>query len=161
MGVFSFVPAPIPPGDHERSQAARSSVLMTAAAESRLTKLTRAARQVFEARWSGLCVIVDDSQHVVASSGGMLGVYRRATALSSYVVAYPDEPFYVLDAVLDERFAGNPFVDDGLIRFFAAAPVRQAGFVLGALCVTDQKPRTLISDAQLNELQDLANEALN
>ncbi len=156
MGVFSFVPAPIPPDDHERSRLALASGLVTAVPDPRLTLLTREARRVFAARWSGLCIIADDAQHVVASSGGMLGSYRRATSLSSYSVAYPDEPFCLLDAAADERFAGNPFVDDGLIRFFVAAAVRQGDHVLGALCVSDQKPHDGVTPEQLRELQRLA-----
>lgn len=163
MGLSSFVPAPIPPGDHERSQVARSSVLMTAAARPELagalTEVAREARDAFDARWSGVCVIADDWQHVVASSGGMLGIYRRSTALSSYVVAFPDEPFCVLDAAADDRFTGNPFVYDGQIRFFAAAPLRRANHVLGALCVVDPRPRTGVTDEQLASLDRLANMA--
>jgi len=161
MGVFSFEPAPIPPGDHERSRVAQASGLLTAAPEPRLTGLTHAAKVALGARWSGLCVIVDDLQHVVASSGGMLGVYRRATALSSYAIAYPDQPFFVLDAAGDERFVGNPFVDNGMMRFFAAAPVWRGNFVVGALCVTDQKPRYDVSSDHLQRLQCLADAVLN
>jgi GAF domain-containing protein len=103
--------------------------------------------------------MVGDIQHVVASSGGMIGMYRRATSLSSYNIYEPDVPFVVLDAMVDERFSGNPFVDDGLIRFFASATIlNKAGYAIGALCVTDQVPRTSFTRDDANILCRLAND---
>jgi GAF domain-containing protein len=156
MGIMMFTPAPIPSDDFARSRAALSSALMTSPQVPRLANLAKEARSTFRSRWSGICVIAEDWQHVVASSGGMLGFYRRSTALSSYVVAYPDRPFYLLDAAEDERFAGNPFVDDQLIRFYAGAPIRHGEHVIGAVCVTDPTPRSMVEQLQLDQLQAIA-----
>ena len=57
------------------------------------------------------------------------------------------EPFVILDASIDERFAGNPFISDGLIRFYAGTAVRDAaGFAIGVLCVTDKVAHAVFTD---------------
>lgn len=157
MSIAVFVPAPIPPDDFARGQVVLASSLLKSTPDPRLTLLAKIARDHFQTRWAGISLIAEDWQHVVASSGGMLGIYRRSAALSSYVVAYPDTVFTVLDATLDERFSGNPFVYDNLIRFYAGAAIRDSqGVVLGALCVTDLGPRAAFGPADEAELLRLA-----
>lgn len=122
-----------------------------------LSIIARDARDALSARWAGICIVIDERQHVIASSGGMLGIYRRSTALSSYVVSNPDEAFVALDPASDERFAGNPFVADGVIRFYAGAAIRDSsGYAIGALCITDGKPRQAFTPAEAAILSDLA-----
>ncbi len=58
-----------------------------------------------------------------------------------------------LTSIIAVRFRLNPFVVDGPpIRFYAGAPVRVAGMVLGMLCVMDRVPRQLTDD-QLRALR--------
>lgn len=65
--------------------------------------------------------------------------------------------YEIPDARLDERFSGNPAVnEEPHIVFFAAAPIATpAGQIVGALCVIDHQPRQLTL-AQRGILQDLA-----
>jgi GAF domain-containing protein len=159
MGITVFTPAPLLENEGKRSEAAVQSGLVNRVRDPRLTAIALEARHLLKARWSGVTVMVGDIQHVVASSGGMIGMYRRATSLSSYNIYEPDVPFVVLDTMIDERFSGNPFVDNGLIRFFASATILdRAGYAVGALCVTDRVARTsfVVDDATI--LRRLAND---
>jgi hypothetical protein len=56
-----------------------------------------------------------------------------------------DEPLVVEDANLDHRFQSNPLVRGELgIRFYLGIPLRtKRGFLIGTLCLIDQKPRSL------------------
>jgi signal transduction histidine kinase/CheY-like chemotaxis protein len=59
-----------------------------------------------------------------------------------------DDLFTVEDATNDSRFADNPLVTEGLkVNFYMGAPIiSSSGHALGAICVLDQKPRTLSED---------------
>ena len=59
------------------------------------------------------------------------------------------------NALLDGRFADNPFViGKPGIRFYAGVPLRtRDGYNIGALCAIDIKPRA-ISGQQLDVLED-------
>lgn len=67
----------------------------------------------------------------------------------------------VENALEDERFRDNPYVKDyPNIRFYAGMPLKTAkGFMLGSLCVIDNKPRQL-SESQKDSLELLAEEAI-
>lgn len=122
-----------------------------------LSDIASDTRVALRARWCGVMVLIEDSQHVLASSGGMLGIYRRSTALSSYVVSEPQHPFIVLDAAADARFTGNPFVDDGLIGFYAGAAVMDPqGYAIGAVCVTSRSARLAFSKNDVSALLEAA-----
>lgn len=71
------------------------------------------------------------------------------------------ELLVVPDALLDERFCQSPIVTENpKIRFYAGAPlITPSGFVLGTLCIADDKPRTL-SQQQLRQLQILSREVM-
>lgn len=157
MGITIFTAAPYPNNEARRSDAAKASRLLDRVGDPRLNRIATEARETLNARWSGVCVVIGDTQHVVASSGGMLGMYRRSTALSGYVVSEPGGFFDVLDAAADERFAGNPFVADGLIGFYAGAAIMdEQGFALGALCITDRHARQSFSGEEKSRLVALS-----
>lgn len=157
MGISVFTPAPIPLNDFSRSRAASEWSIAVTRDLRRLEMIAREARSIFDVRWAGICSVIDDWQHVIASSGGMIGLYRRSTALSSYVIASPDASFCIMNAFEDERFVGNPFVEDGLIGFYAGAAVFDAaGEAVGVLCVTHPKPLGIIPSDALDRLTALA-----
>lgn len=157
MSISVFTPAPKPADEFLRSQAAARSPLLGASLHSRMASIATEMKQGFGARWSGICVIFEECQQVVASSGGMIGLYQRSTSISSYVVASPGKPFCVLDTSKDERFAGNPFVTDGLIGFYAGAAITdQDGYAIGALCVTHPSPQASVDPRSLQHLQVVA-----
>src|SRR5262249_18055882 len=66
-------------------------------------------------------------------------------------------PLVVTDALNDDRFADNPVVvGDPHVRFYAGIPLHSAdGARVGALCIVDQKPRSL-TPTQLKMLEDIA-----
>jgi len=101
MGITVFTPAPMPLDEGRRSEAASQSGLLDRVADPALTRIAKDARRVLCSAWCGVTVMIGDMQHVIASSGGMIGMYRRSTSLSSYVIAAPEEPFVTLDASID------------------------------------------------------------
>jgi GAF domain-containing protein len=67
----------------------------------------------------------------------------RSLSLCGHVVAN-SQTLVVPDVARDLRFAGNPALQSKGVRFYAGAPLRDAGgHVLGALCLLDTRPRSL------------------
>ncbi|GAB7189319.1 EAL domain-containing protein [Kineococcus sp. NUM-3379] len=67
------------------------------------------------------------------------------------------EPLVVPDCAADERFGAAPAVRCGDVRFYAGAPLRDAGgHVLGTLCVLDPSPRPQVDDRVAGHLAALA-----
>lgn len=69
----------------------------------------------------------------------------------------PDEVLVVGDMTKDERFMNHPLVCNAPnVRFYAGAPLQTPkGFVLGTLCILDDKPRT-ISEKEVRALKLLS-----
>jgi GAF domain-containing protein len=79
----------------------------------------------------------------------------RALSLCGHVVANA-RAMVVPDVARDLRFAGNPALTDKGLRFYAGAPLRDAGeHVLGTLCILDVQPRSL-TQRELELLESMA-----
>jgi hypothetical protein len=86
-----------------------------------------------------------DRQRIKASCGAHSGIdLPREHVFCNYTILH-DEVFVAPDAWADQTFAPNPYVvGEPHIPFYAGAPLTiQPGIRLGALCVTDSKPRDL------------------
>ena len=71
------------------------------------------------------------------------------------------EPFIVEDALLDERFRDSPLLTGTpAMRFYIGIPlVDERGFVLGTLCIIDDKPHR-VDPKQIKILQSLASQVV-
>jgi diguanylate cyclase (GGDEF)-like protein len=133
------------PKDEPLRQAALDSHLITDTPEddnfNRILRLACAAM----AMPVGLISLVDrDRQWFKARIGMETCETPREHSFCAHAIL-EDDVLVVEDATLDARFADNPLVDcDGGIRFYAGAPLREAGGQpLGTLCVIDHIPRRL------------------
>lgn len=161
MGITVFSPAPVPANEYQRREAVLSSGLLSLRDDPALTALAHEARAALSADWAAVVLVLDDWQHVVASTEGMLGRHRRSTCLSGYVLVQPATPFLLLDAPSDPQFRGNPFVEDGLIGFYAgAAIIDRDGFPIGVLCATDRTPRARFDEREQAVLAALADRVI-
>lgn len=112
--------------------------------------LTAMASKLFDMPIS--CIsLIDEKRQWNKSHHNFGAEAPRAASICAHAINTPDEVFYVPDLKKDKRFAGNPFVEDGSIAFYAGAPLvfheqngeGGADAVLGTFCVMDTKPRTL------------------
>ncbi|WP_165400286.1 EAL domain-containing protein [Motilibacter rhizosphaerae] len=91
----------------------------------------------------------------VGATGTVLPGGPREHSFCTHLVA-AQRPVQVPDARQDPRFASNPLVTGARgVRFYAGAPVRSQGEVVGTVCVLDRAPRTLDGE-QRAALEDLA-----
>jgi predicted PurR-regulated permease PerM/GAF domain-containing protein len=143
-----MVPPPMPENETERLKALASSGLLATRIDGHLDRVAARVAEAFEAPIA-LVSLVDESCQIWKGAYGLpsdlAGTRQgtRETSICGHVVA-DGSPLVVEDTARDPRFAGNPFLRERGIRFYAGAPLRAAsGHVIGSLCVLDTRPRRL------------------
>jgi GAF domain-containing protein len=155
MSISVFKTAPPAPNERMREEAVRKSGALRISNDRELQEIVEEARGNFETRISAVSIISEDWQYLIATVGIRPGVYSRRTSFCAHTVASSSPVLYVADAQCDPRFAGNPAVEDGTLRFYAGAQVRACGFPIGALCVFDPNPRQNVPGEKLDQLSAL------
>lgn len=163
MSLSVFFPAARPSNERERQRAVDESGVLRAPPDPTLHRLVAKAAKLIEAPMAGLSIIDRDRTWFAAGSGLQLPQTARSASFCAHAILTPDEPLVILDAIADERFAGNPFVQgEPWLRFYLGFPVRSDdGHPLGVLCALDVKPRRMpLPLAALGRLADRASQAI-
>lgn len=124
------------------------------------------AKDRFGADIAYVTVIDGDQQYFVATTGPN-GRSVPLELTHCAVTVQGDDPVVVRNAMKDERFEGNPFIDVTQMRFYAGVPLKnEEGRNIGTFCVLSALPKSdrAVSEAQLlqyaaraqHELQRLA-----
>ena len=135
--------------DRRRVDAIRAYDALRVPPRAELDAVVELAARVAGVPKATVNLITDVEQHQISTYGFEGEVCRREDAMCEYTVQ-SHEPVVVTDASQDARFAQNPFVTGELdsIRFYASYPLVSAGGVaIGSLCVFDEAPRSLDTDA--------------
>ena len=149
--------------EQERERAVIRSGALGPAYPDRLGQITSNARHRLRGKMALISIIYQDYTHVIAATGFDQGLYRRSTSVCGHAILTPGKIFVVPNAALDERFAGNPFVEDPEgIRFYAAAALMaEGGLPIGTLCVIDTRARIGLSVDEAQALRSLAAAAMD
>ncbi|AQU83197.1 MULTISPECIES: diguanylate cyclase [unclassified Halomonas] len=147
---------PIPFDEDARLAALNELALLDTANEPVFDRITRLVSLLLNVPMAAVS-LVDANRQWFKSKVGMDTIETpRDEAFCAYTVVQA-VPLIVNDALLDERFADNPYVTmPGGVRFYAGLPLKSSqGYVLGSLCAMDIKPRTL-NIAEQAAMKDLA-----
>ncbi len=165
-----YLPAAVPESDVDRLAALRASGALDARARPLFEAATRRVADIFDVPHAMVSLIDAEQQRIPSlfgqaspgadpASGATLRAedleLPRALSLCGHVVAN-GRTMVVPDVARDLRFAGNPALKDKGLRFYAGAPLRDAGeHVLGTLCILDVRPRSL-TQRELELLESMA-----
>lgn len=141
---------PIPKNEHNRIRKLDSYKILDTEAEQQFDDLTKLAAQIFDVPIC-LVTLIDENRQWFKSKVGLdISETSREVSFCQYAIMGEDL-MEVEDANLDQRFKDNPLVTGKpKIRFYAGAPlVDDDGYVLGTLCVIDQKPKKLDQDQKI------------
>ena len=155
---MNFKPANIPDNDIKRVKA----VLRTGVLDTSSTELYEIycflAKEITgcPVSWTGL--IDTDRQFMLARDGfpedSPIEMPRNQT-LCQFAIEKA-QPLLINDMTKDKRFMSHPAVKDFGVKFYAAFPiVTSDGYILGTLCVSDNKVRRL-SNHKIDLLTKLA-----
>lgn len=130
--------------------------------EKELNDLTAIASAICDTPISLISLVDDTRQWFKARHGLDIQQTPRHDAFCQYALPNPNQVLVVDDPLHDERFRNNPLVlGNPHIRFYAGAPLETAGgYVLGTLCVIDNKPRH-ITESQKKALMLLARQVMD
>ena len=108
-----------------------------------------------------ISIVGEKEQCFIARQGFDTKKTPVEVSFCSHALDDKDELLIVEDARKDSRFKDNPLVKgDPYIVFYAGVPlVSPEGFILGTLCVIDNKPRQLNQD-QIKALQSLSGQVI-
>ena len=114
--------------------------------EARFGELVELAAFIAHTPIAAMTLIDEDRQWFKASIGLAIPGSGRDISFCGHTIA-DDRILVVPDTLRDERFVGNPFVEDEpYIRFYAGVPLDVDGQHIGTLCVLDTRPRTFLTD---------------
>lgn len=172
--VDGFMPAVVPEADAERLAALRASGALDARALPLFDAAAKRAADIFDVRMAMVSLIDEDAQRVHGSFGALPSAddaaapaaddrafdVPRAVSLCGHVVANA-QTLVVPDVARDMRFAGNATLRSRGLRFYAGAPLRDAGgHVIGTLCLLDSEPRALVQ-REVRLLEVMANDLMD
>ena len=163
VSLSFFSPAPRPANERDRQRAVDASGVLRAPPDPVLHHLAAKAARLFDASIAGLSIIDRDRQWFAARVGLEILETSRAISFCAHSILQPREPLVILDALADERFAGNPVVQqEPHVRFYAGmAVLSSGGHPLGTLFVADARPREgALPLAELARLADQAGQAI-
>ncbi|MEX1827201.1 diguanylate cyclase [Luteibacter sp. CQ10] len=137
--------APLPPDEAQRLERLHALAVLDTAPEPLFDAIARIASMVTGTPMA-LISLVDRDRQWFKANLGLEGMEEtpRDIAFCSHAIRGNDL-LEVGDAVLDERFADNPLVEDAPnVRFYAGMPIAlDEGSGIGTLCVLDHVPREL------------------
>jgi PAS domain S-box-containing protein len=141
--------APLPSNESARLDAVRTYEILDMAADPGLDDITSLAAEICETPIALISILDESRQWFLSKVGLPYEQTPREMAFCAHSLA-GSEILHVPDALLDERFADNPLVnEEPRIRFYAGIPlVAAGGSILGTLCVMDHVPRVLTEHQQ-------------
>jgi DNA-binding response OmpR family regulator len=152
---------PQEPNDEDRRLVAtRSLGLWKTPPEERFDRVVRVAAAAFDVPIALIALMERDREWFKSCYGLEIREVLRDDSFCGHAI-FERQPLVVSDALLDERFANNPYVTGFPgVRFYAGHPlILRNGYCVGTLCILDVKPRHF-DNVGISLLRDLSQFAI-
>lgn len=148
--------APTIDQEDDRLEVLRGLRLLDSLPEPEFDNLAELAAAFFSTKYALISLVDAHRQWFKASFGLDVCETPRAPSFCGHAIA-EREPFIVLDAAKDARFAANPLVIGApFVRFYAGAPLVFQGAAIGTLCIIDAAPRVAFDAKSVRHLRQFA-----
>jgi len=148
-------PMPMPMNEAARLQRVADLCLLEGTTDPVFEHIVELVQDYFDAPIALISILEEQRQWFKARRGlGVAGTPRDISFCTHTILS--KELFVVPNALVDERFRGNPLVTGNPdIRFYAGVPLTtQDGLGLGSLCVIDTVPRPPLTPREENALRN-------
>ena len=147
--------------ERERLRTLESYGVMDTAPETCFDDLTALTAHVVGAPIALLSLVDGAREWFKSCHGQTVAAAPREASFGGHLVS-SREPLIVADVACDRRFQGNPLTrGEPHVAFYAGVPLQTPdGFVLGALCAIDRRPRPA-PDLSLQMMERLARQAVD
>ncbi|MCX8523874.1 ATP-binding protein [Chryseobacterium formosus] len=152
----------IPENEVQRLEALQRYRITDTPSEESFDGIARLAAQIFNVPISLLSLVDSESVFFKANIGmGNAKKANRGKSLCALAILDKDVTVFE-DALKESCLQANPnVIGDFGLRFYAGAPlITHDGFLIGTLCIIDQKPREF-SDSERGILEGLAKTAMD
>ena len=146
---------PIPFDEDRRQRILDETGILDTMRHPELDALTALAAETFGIPCSNISLVDRDRQWYASVVGPDMTENPPVVGFCAHTIAQ-ERPLVVLDAADDPRFAANPAVTQGGIRFYAGAQVVVDGAAIGTFCVMDTAPRASAPPALEEDLRAYA-----
>jgi len=155
-----WVRPPEPNDEDRRLAATRSLGLWKTPPEERFDRVVRLAAAAFDVPIALIALMERDREWFKSCYGLEFREVLRDDSFCGHAI-FERQPLVVSDALLDERFADNPYVTGFPgVRFYAGHPlILRNGCCVGTLCILDVRPRHF-DNVGISLLRDLSQFAI-
>ena len=155
-----WVRPPEPNDEDRRLAATRSLGLWKTPPEERFDRIVRLAAAAFDVPIALIALMERDREWFKSCYGLEIREVLRDDSFCGHAI-FERQPLVVSDALLDERFADNPYVTGFPgVRFYAGHPlILRNGCCVGTLCILDVRPRHF-DNVGISLLRDLSQFAI-
>lgn len=123
-------------------------------------ELTNLAASICQTKYSAITIIDDHRQWFKSTYGFDLKETPLKDSICQSLLNQYQEGLYIPDLLENHEFKNHPALINSNTRFYAGYPIKtNSGFILGSLCVFDEKPKTLNKN-HLGLLKVFANQAM-
>jgi GAF domain-containing protein len=155
-----WVRPPEPNDEDRRLAATRALGLWKTPPEERFDRVVRVAAAAFDVPIALIALMDRDREWFKSCCGLEIREVLRDDSFCGHAI-FERKPLVVSDALLDERFADNPYVTGFPgVRFYAGHPlILGSGCCVGTLCILDVRPRNF-DNVGISLLRDLSQFAI-
>lgn len=132
-------PYPVPDDESDRLATVQDYPTDDERLRAALDRLADLAAAALDGEYTYVSVLDDRQQHHLATHGFDPGPVDRERSICAYTVA-ADEVTVIERLDTDPRFAEEAYVQDLDLRWYAGAPVRVDGAVVGTVCLLGSDP---------------------
>ncbi len=147
---------PISENDPQRVEFVKSLSILDTSPGENLTRVVKLCHSIFDVPIADISILADDREWFMSAVGLETAEEKREHSICNFAIA-GDDLFEVPNTLEHPEISKSHLVtNEPGIRYYIGAPLKYDNFNLGALCLSDTKPRPPLDERGREILNQLA-----